>query len=308
MSENQVATTKEAKIMEFVPFGAKDAIKLSVSIVKTLIAQPTKSGHYPTDNDCMKFLMMCQAKRLNPFEQDCWLLGYDTQEGPKFSQITAHQAFLKRAELNKEYDGMESGVVVQRGNEIMDVEGDFTLETDKLVGGWARVHFKTRSRPMFKRIKLTTYTTGKSQWLKNPAGMIVKCAEADALRSSFPTMLGGLYVGEEMGSATTTERAVSKPIFNSPTTELPRNSEVGKDAPTEAVVVDEITDDNTEKVRLNCLKSDIGESTLINYMASIGLADAGATIEQTNYKYPKAMAEVVKRWDDIEADIKKEAV
>ena len=159
--------------MEFVPFGAKDAIKLSVSIVKTLIAQPTKSGHYPTDNDCMKFLMMCQAKRLNPFEQDCWLLGYDTQEGPKFSQITAHQAFLKRAELNKEYDGMESGVVVQRGNEIMDVEGDFTLETDKLVGGWARVHFKTRSRPMFKRIKLTTYTTGKSQWLKNPAGMIV---------------------------------------------------------------------------------------------------------------------------------------
>ena len=32
----------------------------------------------------------------------------------------------------------------------------------------------------------------------DPAGMIVKCAEADALRSAFPTMLGGCYTEEEM--------------------------------------------------------------------------------------------------------------
>jgi hypothetical protein len=51
---------------------------------------------------------------------------------------------------------------------------------------------------MRKRIKLGTFNKGRSVWQTNPAGMIVKCAEADALRSSFPTELGGLYLQGEV--------------------------------------------------------------------------------------------------------------
>jgi hypothetical protein len=112
--------------------------------------------------------------------------------------ITAHQAFLKRAELHPEYDGMESGVVVERGGEIVDIQGDFTSAGDKLLGGWARVFFHTRSHPMYKRIRLERFKKPFGIWLDDPAGMICKCAEADALRSSFPTMLGGLYLREEV--------------------------------------------------------------------------------------------------------------
>ena len=131
--------------------------------------------------------MLCKAKRLNPFEGDAYLIGYDSKDGPSFSLITAHQAFLKRAECNDEYDGMESGVIVSNGGSLVDRIGDFTMDDDKLVGAWARVHFKNRGHAMEKRVKLTTFNKGFGRWNIDPAGMIVKCAEADALRSAFPT-------------------------------------------------------------------------------------------------------------------------
>ncbi len=51
---------------------------------------------------------------------------------------------------------------------------------------------------MKKRLKLATFAKSTPIWQANPGGMITKCAEADALRSSFPTSLGGMYLREEM--------------------------------------------------------------------------------------------------------------
>lgn len=213
MSEKAIEK-REDKPMEFIPFGSKDTIRLSVAIVRRLVAQPTTSGKLPSDDDCIKFLMMAQARRLNPFEGDAFMLGYDTKSGPKFSLITAHQAFLKRAELNPEYDGMESGVIVLRNDEDHSLEGDYMWDDDKLMGAWAKVYFKNRTKPMHKRVKLSTFWKDSPLWKSNTAGMIVKCAEADALRSSFPTMLGGLYLKEEL--VTTMEApTVTTPIFKS---------------------------------------------------------------------------------------------
>src|SRR5437868_70479 len=108
MSETQTPSkvSKEDRFTEYVPFGAADKIKLSIHIVRELIANPTKSGAKPSDRDCLRFIAMCQAKRLNPFESDAYLLGYDGKNGAEFSLITAHQTYLKRAEINPEYDGM----------------------------------------------------------------------------------------------------------------------------------------------------------------------------------------------------------
>jgi phage recombination protein Bet len=193
-----VAAPKE-RAMTYTPFMSKTEIKLSVEIVKQTLCVPTRQGHTCDDRDAVKFMMMCRAGGLDPFAGDAYIVGYDTQHGPRFSMITAHQAFLKRAETHPEYDGMESGVIViDKAGEIHEREGDFTFDDDKLVGGWATVFFKHRTHPMKRRLKLSTFSTGKSRWLADPAGMIVKCAEADALRSSFPTLLGGMYLEGEM--------------------------------------------------------------------------------------------------------------
>lgn len=198
MAQQALQKPNEEKALEFVPFGGKTAIKLTRGIVRSFIANKTKSGKEPSDQEIVKFMFLCQARLLNPFEGDAFLVGYDGKDGPQFSLITAHQAFLKRAEVSAEYDGMQSGVIVARGDTILDLEGDFYMDGDQVLGGWATVFFKTRTHPMRKRLRLSARAKNNRFWTDDAAGMIVKCAEADALRSSFPTTLGGLYVEEEL--------------------------------------------------------------------------------------------------------------
>jgi phage recombination protein Bet len=200
----EIQTTKQSRDIEFVPFGAADSIKLNVAIVKNLVAVPTKSGAVCTDRDAIRFMMLCQAQRLNPFAGDAYLVGYDGKNGPEFSLITAHAAFLKRAETNPEFDGMKSGIIILEGENITaDIEGDFHLPHHKVVGGWATVYFKNRRHPITRRVRMERFNKGFAQWAVDPAGMICKCAEADALRSSFPTLLGGLYMRDEMDPEST---------------------------------------------------------------------------------------------------------
>lgn len=198
-SNGTLTVAKDNRAMTYTPFMAKAEITLNISIVKNTLCVPTRQGHTCDDRDAIRFMMMCRASGLDPFAGDAYLVGYDTQHGPRFSLITAHQAFLKRAETHPEYDGMESGVLVlDKDNKLVEREGDFTFDDDALVGGWATVYFKNRTHPMKRRLKLATFSTGQSRWKADPAGMIVKCAEADALRSSFPTLLGGMYLEGEM--------------------------------------------------------------------------------------------------------------
>lgn len=189
--------TDDKMEVKIIPFGSDEEIKLNVSIVQNLIAVPTREGHKPDRNSCIKFMMLCRARHLNPFEGDAFLLGYDTQKGPQFSLITAHQVFLKRAEASPQFDGMTSGVIVEDDGKIVEREGDFLRKDEILLGGWASVHRKDRKIPCSRKLNLGVFSTGRSRWEKDPAGMIVKCAEADALRSSFPSHLGGLYTQDE---------------------------------------------------------------------------------------------------------------
>lgn len=232
MSDDKTAVAKRDKTeIEYVPLGANDKVKLTVNIVQKLIAVPTRSGKTCSETDAIKFVAMCQAKRMNPFEGDCFLIGYDGREGTTFTMVTAHQTYLKRAELHPEFDGMESGVIVEEGGKLVDLVGDFyTPPGQKLVGGWATVHFRNRKHPMTKRLRLARFQKTYGIWQEDPAGMICKCAEADALRSSFPTMLGGLYLREELESKERTE--FNRPLFNG--MQAPAITDVQQLPPTQA--------------------------------------------------------------------------
>ena len=213
MSTTALQTTNQEKPMEFVPFGAVDKIKLTLSIIQNSVCIPTKSGKTCTVRDAVRFMMLCQAQRLNPFAGDCFLTGYDGKNGPEFSMITAHVAFLKRAETCPEFEGMESGIILldKETNLVTEREGDFKLKDEICVGGWARVFRKGR-KPTYRRLSVAamapSYETKFWSEDKTP-GQIVKCAEADALRATFPTLLGGLYSGEELRMNETISSVIS---------------------------------------------------------------------------------------------------
>lgn len=220
--QNRVAEDPNAKLLEgmldrqveFIPFGGSVGDKLSLTPREVLafFCQPTKKGFKCSDIQALRFAMLCKARGLNPYEGDAYLVGYDTEDGPVFNMITAHQALLKRAEANPSYDGMQSGVIVLRGaswevdengneapvgGELIELDGDFYRVGDVPVGGWATVYIKGRTHNPKKTLRLSVYNTGRSRWKTDAAGMIVKCAEADALRTAFPSSLGGLYVEGE---------------------------------------------------------------------------------------------------------------
>jgi phage recombination protein Bet len=218
--ENKQAMTRTSgnpleKVTEFIPFGGQDKIKLSVSIVQNIVAVQTRSGKTCSENDAIKFIMLCSAQRLNPFAGDAYLVGYDSQHGASFSLITAHQAFLKRAESSEHYLGMESGIILLgEDGTITEREGDFHLKEEQVVGGWARVfHAKRPDHPTYRRIRMERFNNGFAQWKQDAAGMICKCAEADALRSTFPTLLGGMYVPGEIIDIKADVEAV-RPMFS----------------------------------------------------------------------------------------------
>jgi hypothetical protein len=150
---------KEHRAVSYVPFGEQDDIKLTVPIVQQLLCERTKSGKVCSDNDAKKFIVMCRAMRLNPFEKDAFIAGYDTKQydgtyAPKFSQIVAHQAYLKRAEASPHFNGMDSGIILRDGEgQLIERETDFVLpeETKLVVGGWAKVYRGDRQNPTYRR-------------------------------------------------------------------------------------------------------------------------------------------------------------
>ena len=218
---NSITKTNDAKErqVEFVPFGAVDKIKMTIAIVQNTIAVKTKTGKTCSERDAMKFIMLCQAQRLNPFAGDAFLVGYDKRQSdgsyePQFSLITSHVAFLKRAESSADFEGMESGIILVNEGQVSEREGDFSLPGEEVVGGWARVFRKGR-KPTYRRLSIAqrkpSYDTPFWEGAKANE-QIIKCAEADALRATFPSLLAGLH---NEGEATNIDATIASAVETS---------------------------------------------------------------------------------------------
>jgi len=204
-----VLASKEERDVVYKAFGSEDNVKLNLSIVKNYVAVPyiTMQGNQqvtllPDDRECLRFMMLCRGQRADPFQGDAYMVPFWDKKlnKPVWSLITGIVCFRKRAETNPDFDGMESGVIVMNTDteEVKELEGDFLPPSTQLLGGWANVHFKNKKIPTRRKVNLSTYKKGFGVWMSDEAGMIVKVAEAQALRDSFPTLLGGFQLKEEV--------------------------------------------------------------------------------------------------------------
>ncbi len=172
-----------------------EEVKLSFNIVRRFL---TRGSTEISDAEVIQFISICKANCLNPFIGDCYLIKYEGR-GPA-SMVTSRDAFMRRAESATEvYQGFESGIIVIRGDEVLELPGSFFIPSkEQLVGGWAKVYRSDRKVPTYQRVSLQEYNSGKSNWASKPGTMIQKVAEAQAFRKAFPKQMGGLYTPEEM--------------------------------------------------------------------------------------------------------------
>lgn len=152
-----------------------------------------------TDAECKIFLETCRQYKLNPFTKEAYLIHYDNNSDATASSIVLGKAcYMQMAERHPQYDGFEAGVIVMANGQLFNREGAIVYEDEKLVGGWAKVYRKDRSRPSYSEVKFSEYDTGKSLWKAKPATMIRKVALVQALREAFPTTFGTLYDESEI--------------------------------------------------------------------------------------------------------------
>ena len=152
-----------------------------------------------TDAECKIFLETCKQYRLNPFTKEADLIHYDNKNDDTASTIVlGKNCYMQMAERHPAFDGFEAGVIVLASGEIFNREGSIVYDGEDLLGGWAKVYRKDRSRPYYEEVRFSEYSTGKSLWASKPSTMIRKVALVHALREAFPSTFGALYDESEL--------------------------------------------------------------------------------------------------------------
>lgn len=146
-----------------------------------------------TDAECKIFLETCRQYHLNPFTKEAYLIKYDNKDdSAPASIVLGKSCYMAMAERHPAFDGFEAGVIVfaRETGEFAQREGSILYEGEELIGGWAKVYRKDRSRPNYEEVKFAEYDQANSMWRKKPATMIRKVALVHALREAFPSTYG----------------------------------------------------------------------------------------------------------------------
>ena len=177
-------------------------INLTPGIVKQYLV--SGDARAVTNEEVGMFMMMCKSQGLDPFNREAYLIKFGNRPA---TMITGKDTFTKRANRNPDYEGNEAGIIViNLKSETEYREGSFYLKgQEQLVGGWAKIHRKSRKYADMITVSYDEYEGRKndgkanSNWATRPATMIRKVALVQALREAFPEDFGGMYTAEEMG-------------------------------------------------------------------------------------------------------------
>lgn len=199
MLQNNIAKKNDNQLVEFSANGEK--VKLSPAIVKKYLVNGNGDV---SDDEIVYFINLCKSQGLNPFIKDCYLIKYGILPA---QMVVSKDVFLKRAERNSEFDGLDAGIIVinNESGELTYRKGAFYLkDREEVVGGWADVFRKNISHPTHIEVSVEEYAgktkEGKlnSQWSTKMATMIRKVAITQALRETFPNDFQKMYAAEEM--------------------------------------------------------------------------------------------------------------
>ncbi len=200
-AQTQVATAPSSKALrealETVYQINGEEIKLNAKIVRETLLNG--DGDL-TDAEIIRFIALCKFNKLNPYLREVYVTKFKNNRGGNDSaqMVISKEAYFKRAERCADYDGIQAGIIIQRGDEVQEVEGNFMPAGWTLAGGWAKVYRKNLKYPIVAKVNLSEYDKAQSTWNSKKSTMISKVAKVQALREAFPEKLNGLYLEEEV--------------------------------------------------------------------------------------------------------------
>ena len=182
-------------------------VSLSVSILNDYLCP---GGNF-TPAEAYVYLKLCEMRKLNPIERECYLVRY----GGKPTIVIGKETYTKRAQRNPKYKGRKRGIVVlNRKGDIEYRTGELILSGEEIVGGWCDVNVDGYIEPISAVVSFSEYwqvdSNGApiSNWKTKPCTMIHKVAVVHALRDAFPDELGGMYCAEELGMEESEDNAI----------------------------------------------------------------------------------------------------
>lgn len=190
-----------------------EQIRLTPSIVQQYIVGESGKITLP---EFKFFTELCKVRKLNPFLKEAYCIKYGNSPA---QIVVGKDAVLKRAVLNPNFDGMESGIIVFDTNkcEIIERKGTFHLKEEIIVGGWAKVYRKDWSHPTYCSVAFDEVAQKtkegylNKQWATKGGTMVEKVAKVRALRETFVEDLGGMYEADEMPLPVSNEQAYPEP-------------------------------------------------------------------------------------------------
>lgn len=196
-----------------VTFKVEDqVIKLTPKIVKEYLA----NGAEVTMPEFKLFTELCKARGLNPFLKEAYIIKYGNAPA---QIIVGKDAILKRAILHPKFDGREQGIIVVNEDGVVSEKiGTFKLDSETLVGAWAKVYRKDWKYPVYITVSLDEIIQRKrdgsinAQWLSKMCMMSEKVALVRALREAFVEEMGGMYDEVEMKPDEHQKPLVNEPI------------------------------------------------------------------------------------------------
>lgn len=172
-------------------------VELDLQFVKKYLVRGR--ADLTSDQELVFFMNTCKMQGLNPLAQgEVYLIKYSKDDPAQM--VVGKDAYLRRAYSNPDYLYKNDGIVVQRGQEIIQKAGCCLYPGETLIGGWCRVYFMRngKERETFKEVSFSEYNKGQANWKSKPATMINKVAISQCVRDAFPKDYEGLYSEDEM--------------------------------------------------------------------------------------------------------------
>lgn len=183
------------------------AISEENKVTKELLEDYLRTTHKElNDTQFKQFVAVSLAFGLNPWKKEVHPVVYKNKDGGyDLSIVTGYEVYLKRAEMNPNYDGFniefkgsfKRGKVTKQGkNGPWQVDA---LVPDGEVSCVCTVFRKDRAHPIREEVFFDEYDQGNSMWQGKPRTMLKKVAIVSAFRKAFPIDFGGMpYTNDEL--------------------------------------------------------------------------------------------------------------